>query len=185
MAPTARSLTPARRGTASRSPRADSAFICTGRGPSRKVSGRHRGTLARQESWWHRRPGPASTRYRWDEPGALASASQSPVSQVGSGRAGPVTRDRRVQAQYASSLRQSSPSAGDSDTGAYLPLVRGGNRAAEQTKMSNGQVPPLPGSVATPQPAPGSCPGGSRAIDNKSAIASTAFPPEPDPLPDD
>ena len=34
--------------------------------------------------------------------------------------------------------------------------------------------------VATPQPAPGSCPGGSRAMDNKSAIASTASPPEPD-----
>ena len=34
--------------------------------------------------------------------------------------------------------------------------------------------------VATPQPAPGSCPGGSRAIENKSAIASTASPPEPD-----
>ena len=34
--------------------------------------------------------------------------------------------------------------------------------------------------VATQQPAPGSCPGGSRAIDNKSAIASTASPPEPD-----
>ena len=31
-----------------------------------------------------------------------------------------------------------------------------------------------------PKPAPGSCPGGSRAIDNKSAIAFTAFPPEPD-----
>ena len=35
--------------------------------------------------------------------------------------------------------------------------------------------------VATPQSAPGSCPGGSRAMDNKSAIASTASPPEPDP----
>ena len=36
--------------------------------------------------------------------------------------------------------------------------------------------------VATPQQAPGSCPGGSRAMDNKSAIASTASPPEPDSL---
>ena len=43
--------------------------------------------------------------------------------------------------------------------------------------MSNGQVPPLPGSR---RHAPGSCPGGNRAIDNKSAIASTASPPEPD-----
>ena len=62
-------------------------------------------------------------------------------------------------------------------------VVRGAQRAAEQTKMSNGQVPPLPGSVATPNLAPGSfphCPGGSRAMDNKSAIASTASPPEPD-----
>ena len=46
--------------------------------------------------------------------------------------------------------------------------------------MSNGQVPPLPGSRRHAAIGAGSCPGGSRAMDNKSAIASTASPPEPD-----
>ena len=37
-------------------------------------------------------------------------------------------------------------------------------RSRRQSKMSQGHIGPLPGSSATPQSAPGSCPGGGQAI---------------------
>ena len=116
---------------ASRPPWASMVFIWTGRGPSCKAPGRHRGTLARPGVSVTSRAGPCLDFYRGDEPGGIRKRQsvtrQSDRFKLGwSGEVG-------LSGPGPLHLQSSSvpPSAGDSDAGTYpLRLIKGNGRSS-------------------------------------------------------